>query len=106
MGLFFVGRLAGGVAMNYIQPKLVLLACAILTFLLPPHYDDSRWRHSPRVDGLHSRQHAKYVPRLPHPPHLLRRYRRLRRNEEELGVVPKRPHNKKILRISMNLKHS
>ena len=54
MGLFFVGRLAGGVAMNYIQPKLVLLACAILTFLLPPHYDDSRWRHSPRVDGLHS----------------------------------------------------
>ena len=33
MGLFFIGRLAGGVAMNYIQPKLVLLACAILTFI-------------------------------------------------------------------------
>ena len=33
MGLFFVGRLAGGVAMNYIQPTLVLLACAILTFI-------------------------------------------------------------------------
>lgn len=33
MGLFFVGRLAGGVAMNYIQPKLVLLVCAILAFI-------------------------------------------------------------------------
>ena len=33
MGLFFIGRLAGGVAMNYIQPKLVLLACAILAFI-------------------------------------------------------------------------
>ena len=33
MGLFFVGRLTGGVAMNYIQPKLVLLACAILAFI-------------------------------------------------------------------------
>ena len=33
MGLFFIGRLAGGVAMNYIQPKLVLLACAILALL-------------------------------------------------------------------------
>ena len=33
MGLFFIGRLAGGVIMNYIQPRLVLLACAILTFV-------------------------------------------------------------------------
>lgn len=33
MGLFFIGRLAGGVIMNYIQPRLVLLACAILTFI-------------------------------------------------------------------------
>ena len=33
MGLFFIGRLAGGVAMNYIQPKLVLLGCAILAFI-------------------------------------------------------------------------
>ena len=33
MGLFFVGRLAGGVAMNYVQPKLVLLGCAILAFI-------------------------------------------------------------------------
>lgn len=33
MGLFFIGRLAGGVAMNYIQPKLVLLVCAILAFI-------------------------------------------------------------------------
>ena len=33
MGLFFIGRLAGSVIMNYIQPKLVLLACAILTFV-------------------------------------------------------------------------
>ena len=33
MGLFFIGRLVGGVAMNYIQPKLVLLTCAILTFI-------------------------------------------------------------------------
>ena len=31
MGLFFIGRLIGGVAMNYIQPKLVLLTCAILS---------------------------------------------------------------------------
>ena len=28
-----IGRLAGGVIMNYIQPRLVLLACAILTFV-------------------------------------------------------------------------
>ena len=33
MGLFFIGRLAGGVIMNYIQPRLVLLVCAILTFV-------------------------------------------------------------------------
>ena len=33
MGLFFIGRLAGGVIMNYIQPRLVLLACAIITFV-------------------------------------------------------------------------
>jgi len=33
MGLFFIGRLAGGVIMNYVQPRLVLLACAILTFV-------------------------------------------------------------------------
>lgn len=33
MGLFFIGRLAGGVIMNYIQPRLVLLVCAILTFI-------------------------------------------------------------------------
>ena len=33
MGLFFIGRLAGGVIMNYIPPRLVLLACAILTFV-------------------------------------------------------------------------
>ena len=33
MDLFFIGRLAGGVIMNYIQPRLVLLACAILTFV-------------------------------------------------------------------------
>ena len=33
MGLFFIGRLAGGVFMNYIQPRLVLLVCAILTFV-------------------------------------------------------------------------
>ena len=33
MGLFFIGRLAGGVIMNYIQPRLVLQACAILTFV-------------------------------------------------------------------------
>ena len=33
MGLFFIGRLVGGVIMNYIQPRLVLLACAILTFV-------------------------------------------------------------------------
>ena len=33
MGLFFIGRLAGGVIMNYIKPRLVLLACAILTFV-------------------------------------------------------------------------
>ena len=33
MGLFFIGRLAGGVIMNYVQPRLVLLACAILTFI-------------------------------------------------------------------------
>ena len=33
MGLFFFGRLAGGVIMNYIQPRLVLLVCAILTFV-------------------------------------------------------------------------
>lgn len=31
MGLFFVGRLLGGVLMNYIRPKYVLLACALLT---------------------------------------------------------------------------
>lgn len=33
MGLFFIGRLAGGVIMNYVQPRLVLLVCAILTFV-------------------------------------------------------------------------
>ena len=33
MGLFFIGRLAGGVIMNYIQPRLVLQVCAILTFV-------------------------------------------------------------------------
>ena len=33
MGLFFIGRLAGGVIMNYIKPRLVLLVCAILTFV-------------------------------------------------------------------------
>ena len=33
MGLFFIGRLAGGVLMNYVQPRLVLLVCAILTFV-------------------------------------------------------------------------
>lgn len=33
MGLFFIGRLAGGIIMNYVQPRLVLLACAILTFV-------------------------------------------------------------------------
>ena len=33
MGLFFIGRLAGGVAMNYVQPKRVLLGCAILAFI-------------------------------------------------------------------------
>lgn len=33
MGLFFIGRLAGGVIMSYIQPRLVLLACTILTFV-------------------------------------------------------------------------
>lgn len=33
MGLFFIGRLAGGVIMNYIQPRLVLLVCTILTFV-------------------------------------------------------------------------
>ena len=31
MGLFFVGRLAGSVLMNFIRPKWVLLACALLT---------------------------------------------------------------------------
>ena len=30
MGLFFVGRVLGGVLMNYIKPKFVLLACALL----------------------------------------------------------------------------
>ena len=33
MGLFFIGRLAGGVIMNYIQPKLVLLVCSLLAFV-------------------------------------------------------------------------
>ena len=32
-GLFFIGRLAGGVIMNYIRPRLVQLVCAILTFV-------------------------------------------------------------------------
>ena len=60
--------------------------------LLPPHHDDSWWCHSPRVDGLHSRHHCQHVPRLPHPPHLLRSHCRLRRHEEELGgqAVPSR----------------
>ena len=31
MGLFFVGRLAGSVLMNFIRPQWVLLACALLT---------------------------------------------------------------------------
>ena len=30
MGLFFVGRLLGGVLMNYVKPKAVLFACAVL----------------------------------------------------------------------------
>lgn len=33
MGLFFAGRLIGGVLMNYIKPKFVLLACALLTII-------------------------------------------------------------------------
>ena len=33
MGLFFFVGMAGGVIMNYIQPRLVLLVCAILTFV-------------------------------------------------------------------------
>ena len=33
MGLFFIGRLAGGVIMNYIQPRLVLLVCSLLVFV-------------------------------------------------------------------------
>lgn len=33
MGLLFIGRLAGGVIMNYVQPRRVLLACAILAFI-------------------------------------------------------------------------
>lgn len=33
MGLFFVGRVLGGVLMNYIKPKLVLLVCALLTVI-------------------------------------------------------------------------
>lgn len=31
MGLFFAGRLIGGVLMNYIKPKYILMACAMLT---------------------------------------------------------------------------
>lgn len=30
MGLFFVGRVLGGLAMNFVKPKRVLLACALL----------------------------------------------------------------------------
>ena len=33
MGLFFAGRLIGCVLMNYIKPKFVLLACALLTII-------------------------------------------------------------------------
>ena len=33
MGLLFIGRQAGGVIMNYVQPRRVLLACAILAFI-------------------------------------------------------------------------
>lgn len=33
MGLFFVGRLLGGVLMNYVRPKLVLLFCALLALV-------------------------------------------------------------------------
>lgn len=31
MGLFFAGRLIGGVLMNYIKPKYILMVCAMLT---------------------------------------------------------------------------
>ena len=31
MGLFFAGRLIGGVLMNYIKPKYILMVCALLT---------------------------------------------------------------------------
>ena len=30
MGLFFLGRVIGGVLMNYIKPKIVLFACAVI----------------------------------------------------------------------------
>ena len=30
MGLFFLGRVIGGVLMNYIKPKIVLLVCAVI----------------------------------------------------------------------------
>ena len=33
MGLFFVGRVLGGVLMNYVKPKYVLLFCALLAML-------------------------------------------------------------------------
>lgn len=33
MGLFFAGRVAGGVLMNYTRPKIVLLACSVLAIV-------------------------------------------------------------------------
>lgn len=33
MGLFFAGRVLGGIMMNYIRPRFVLLACSILAFV-------------------------------------------------------------------------
>lgn len=33
MGLFFIGRLLGGVLMNYIKPRRILLFCALLAFV-------------------------------------------------------------------------
>ena len=61
MGLFFIGRLAGGVIMNYIQPRLVLLVCAILTF-----HDDSGWSGCSSNHGVYCGYYGQHGDSLSH----------------------------------------